>query len=429
MKIVLLRLLVVGLLGLVCTWAFAVPPAGFVRRQGMGFVLGGKPYRYIGANYWYGGLLATLGPAGQARLRHELDFLQQHGVRNLRVLVGAEGLTHGYQYRVLQPLQPEPGKFDEKIAQGLDYLLAELAKREMKAILHFTNTWEWSGGLGQYLEWNGYQGQPLPKNPDYDWNKYQTYIAQFYTCRPCKDEVAAYIRYVLGRTNSLTKKKYVDEPTIIAWEIINEPRPMLAAATPAFEAWMRETAALVKSLDKNHLLTTGSEGDIATDGQLATYERLHADPNIDYLTIHIWPKNWGWFKDTATARSLPLVLANTRAYVARHAAAAQKLGKPLVIEEFGLPRDGQVFTPTATTTLRNQYYGELFGLMRQYPIIAGCNFWAFGGQARPVAGQTFWKAGDAYLGDPGGEEQGLNSGFDSDAATWAVVDKYVKTLR
>lgn len=430
MKTVLLRLLAVVLLALVCTWAFAAtPPAGFVRRQGAGFVLNGKPYRYIGANYWYGGLLATQGPAGQARLRHELDFLQQHGVRNLRVLVGAEGLTHGYQYRVLQPLQPAPGQFDEKIAQGLDYLLAELGKRNMKAVLHFTNTWEWSGGLGQYLEWNGYQGQPLPKNPDYNWNKYQAYIAQFYICQPCKDEVAAYIRYVLGRTNTLTHKKYVAEPAIMAWEIINEPRPMTMAATPAFETWMRETATLVKSLDKNHLLTTGSEGDIATDGQLATYERLHANPNIDYLTIHIWPKNWGWFKDTATARSLPLVLDRTRAYVGRHAAAAQRLGKPLVVEEFGLPRDGQVFTPDAATTLRNQYYSELFGLMRQYPVIAGYNFWAFGGQARPVVGQTFWKAGDAYMGDPGGEEQGLNSVFDSDAATWAIVDKYVKTLR
>jgi mannan endo-1,4-beta-mannosidase len=430
MKTVLLRFLLVLLLALGGRWGVAAaPPAGFVRRQGTGFVLSGRPYRYIGANYWYGGLLATQGTAGQARLRQELDFLHQHGVRNLRVMVGAEGLTHGYQYRVQQPLQPAPGQFDERIAQGLDFLLAELAKRDMKAVLHFTNTWEWSGGLGQYLEWNGYQGQPLPKNPDYDWNKYQAYIAQFYTCQPCQDELTAYIRYVLGRTNSLTKKQYVDEPAIMAWEIINEPRPMTAAATPAFEAWMRSTAALIKALDKNHLLTTGSEGDIATDGNLVTYERLHADPHIDYLTIHIWPKNWGWFKDTATARSLPLVLANTRAYVARHAAVAQRLGKPLVVEEFGLPRDGQVFTPAAATTLRDEYYAALFELMRQYPVIAGYNFWAFGGQARPVPGQTFWKAGDAYLGDPGGEEQGLNSVFDLDATTWAIVDEYVKTLR
>ena len=428
MRTLLLRVLLVAALALAAGWAFAQPaPAGFVRRQGAGFVLAGRPYRYIGANYWYGGLLAPQGVGGKARLAKELDFLQQHGVTNLRVMVGAEGLSGGYQYRVLQPLQPEQGKFDESIMASLDYFLAELGKRKMKAVLHFTNTWEWSGGLGQYLEWNGYHDQPLPKNPDYDWNKYRAYIAQFYGCEPCKNAVATYIRYVLARRNSLTGQAYVNDPAIMAWEIINEPRPMTAAATPAFEQWMQQTAALIKSLDKNHLLTTGSEGDIATDNQLAVYERLHADPHIDYLTIHIWPKNWGWFRDTATAKGLPAVLAKTTAYVEKHVAAAQKLNKPLVLEEFGLPRDGQVFTPAASTALRDQYYATLFGMMKQ-PLIAGYNFWAFGGMARPVPGQVFWKAGDAYLGDPGGEEQGLNSVFDTDQSTWAVIGKYLKTI-
>lgn len=409
--------------------AATAQPAGFVRVQGTGFTLDGKPYRYIGANYWYGGLLATQGPTGKARLTKELDFLKQQGVTNLRVMVGAEGLSSGYQYRVLQPLQPEQGKFDESIMAGLDYFLAELGKRKMKAVLHFTNTWEWSGGLGQYLEWNSYPGQPLPKNPDYTWDKYRAYIAQFYTCEPCKSAVATYIRYVLGRTNKLTGQTYVSDPAIMAWEIINEPRPMLPAANPAFEAWMQQTAALVKSLDKNHLLTTGSEGDMASDGDLAVYERLHADRNIDYATIHIWPKNWGWFRDTATAKSMPAVLAKTAAYVDKHVAVAQKLHKPLVVEEFGLPRDGQVFTPAASTALRDQYYAALFGMMAHQPIIAGYNFWAFGGQARPVPGQVFWKTGDAYMGDPGGEEQGLNSVFDADKSTWAVISKYLKNIK
>ena len=409
------------------------PQPGFVRVQGQQFTLDGRPYRFVGANYWYGGLLATQGKAGQKRLRKELNFLKKKGVTNLRVMVGAEGLTHGYQYRVLQPLQPKPGEFDESIMAGLDYLLAELARRDMKAVLHFTNTWEWSGGLGQYLEWNGYTGQPLPKNPDYDWNKYQAYIAQFYTCEPCKNQVDAYVRYVLGRTNTRTGKKYVDDPAIMAWEIINEPRPMQTAAVPAFEGWMQRVAALVKSIDKNHLLTTGSEGDIATNNDMAVYQRLHADPNIDYLTIHIWPKNWGWFRDTATAKSLPLVLSKATAYVEKHAAVAAQLGKPLVVEEFGLPRDGQVFTTASNTALRDQYYATLFGLMKGTDAagkaLAGYNFWAFGGRARPVPGQVFWKAGDAYLGDPGGEEQGLNSVFDSDKSTWKLIKSFGKTLQ
>ncbi|MDJ0367029.1 cellulase family glycosylhydrolase [Hymenobacter sp. H14-R3] len=416
-----------ALLALAVTAAFA-QPAGFVRRQGTGFTLNGKPYRFIGANYWYGGLLATQGPAGKARLTKELDFLKKQGVTNLRVMVGAEGLSNGYKYRVQQPLQTAPGKFDERIAVGLDYLLAELDKRQMKAVLHFTNTWEWSGGLSQYLEWNGYPATPMPKDPTFEWNKFQEYVAQFFTCEPCKAQVATYIRYVIGRTNTITKKPYLQDPAIMAWEIMNEPRPMTLAATPAFETWMQQTAALIKSLDKNHLVTTGSEGDAASDRKIDVFERVHADPNIDYLTIHIWPKNWGWFRDTATAKGMPVVIAKARTYVDNHVAVAQKLGKPLVIEEFGLPRDGQVFTPASSTALRDEYFAAMFGMMKDHPIIAGYNFWAFGGTARPISGQVFWKAGDAYMGDPGGEEQGLNSVFDADKSTWAVIGKYLKTI-
>ena len=424
---ILLKFLLPGLLAASVAGAQA-QPAGFVQRKGTALTLNGKPYRFIGVNYWYGGLLATQGEAGKARLKKELDFLQKQGATNLRVMVGAEGLSNGYQYRVMQPLQTAPGKFDESIAVGLDHLLAELDKRDMKAVLHFTNTWEWSGGLSQYLEWNGYPATPMPKDPNFDWSKFQQYVAQFFTCAPCQQQVATYIRYVLARTNTVTKKPYVRDPAIMAWEIINEPRPMTAAATPAFEQWMKQTAALIKSLDKNHLLTTGSEGEIASDNNMAVYERVHADPNIDYLTIHIWPKNWGWFRDTATAKGMPAVIAKATAYVDKHAAEAQKLNKPLVIEEFGLPRDGQTFTLAASTTLRDEYYAALFGMMKKDPIIVGYNFWAFGGTARPIPGQTFWKAGDAYLGDPGGEEQGLNSVFDADKSTWAIVGKYLKTM-
>jgi hypothetical protein len=109
--------------------------SGFVKVEGTQFTLDGKPYRYVGANYWYGGLLATNGEAGKKRLRTELDFLKMHGVTNLRIMVGAEGITT-YKFRTPseKSLQPEAGKFDENIAIGLDYLLNELGKRNMKAV-------------------------------------------------------------------------------------------------------------------------------------------------------------------------------------------------------------------------------------------------------------------------------------------------------
>jgi mannan endo-1,4-beta-mannosidase len=103
---------------------------------------------------------------------------------------------------------------------------------------------------------------------------------------------------------------------------------------------------------------------------------------------------------------------------------AAQLNKPLVIEEFGLPRDRQSFSINAPTLNRDNFYNFIFNYVLNNPSIAGCNFWAFGGIARPIPGQIFWKDGDEFMGDPGGEEQGLNSVFDSDTSTWRVVSRY-----
>jgi mannan endo-1,4-beta-mannosidase len=425
------RLINILILGFLVPFA-SFAQQGFVKVSGTHFTIDGKTYRYIGANYWYGGLLATNGDKGKNRLKTELDFLKAHGVTNLRIMVGAEGITT-YPYRTPNEkvLQPTAGKFNENIMAGLDYLLNEMGKRNMKAVLHFTNTWEWSGGIGQYLKWNGFGEQPYPKAPGgyYSWDKLRQYISQFYSCQKCMDELDTYIKYVLNRTNSLNGKKYTDDKAIMAWEIINEPRPMEKAAVPAFEKWISHVSALVKSIDKNHLLTTGSEGDIASDFDMAVYQKIHADKNIDYTTIHIWPKNWSWFKDTSIHKSFKTILDSAGNDIKKHLKIAQQLNKPLVIEEFGLPRDLHVYTLSATTKNRDRFYDFIFHTVVYDTGIAGANFWAFGGTARPIKGQVFWKDGDEFMGDPGGEEQGLNSVFDADNSTWKIISKYLASMR
>ena len=52
--------------------------------------------------------------------------------------------------------------------------------------------------------------------------------------------------------------------------------------------------------------------------------------------------------------------------------------------------------------------------------LAGCNFWAWGGLARPASDHIYWERGDDYTGDPAQEEQGLNSVFVSDSTVGII---------
>lgn len=394
----------------------------FVTVKGPVFQTAGKPYYFVGTNYWYGGLLGVGKDRtrGILRLRTELDLLRRNGITNLRLMAGAEGSgpMNGV-VRVGPPLQPEQGKFDGRVLDGLDIVLHEMAKRRMKAVIFLSNNWEWSGGFQQYLIWNGVIDRKwLTAKPT--WDELRDLTSKFYSCQPCKSAYARQVGFVISRWNRLSKRRYVDDPTIMAWEIANEPRPMRPAANEDYARFIADTAKLIKSLDKRHLVSVGHEGWIGTESN-ALFKRIHEDANIDYLTIHIWPKNWGWFRPGRMSEDYPQIEEKTRAYLAIHIADAAMLNKPLVVEEFGLPRDGQSFDPSATTELRDRYFQFVLSYVRRTPHVGGANFWAFGGTARPKKGQAFWQAGDDYIGDPPMEEQGLNTVFGSDLSTWRVI--------
>lgn len=406
----------------------------FVTVEGHRFYLGGRPYYYVGTNYWYGGLLGLERDRrrGVERLRRELDFLKANGVTNLRLMAGAEGAgpINGV-VRVGPPLQPREGEFSEEVMEGLDLVLAEMGKRGLKAVVFLSNNWEWSGGFQQYLTWQGRVPEAL-RTRKLTWDELRDVVSMFYGCGPCKESYDRQARMILDRTNRLTGRKYTEDPAIMAWELANEPRPMRPAAADAYRRWVRDVAAMIKARDRNHLVTIGHEGYIGTE-DLKLYEEIHADRNVDYLTIHIWPKNWGWFRGHEVEKDFPGVVEKTLKYIDEHLPVAERLKKPLVVEEFGLPRDGHSFDPASQTTLRDTLYGKIFAVLERHARagghVGGANFWAFGGTARPVRGQTFWKAGDSYMGDPPMEEQGLNTVFDSDRSTWAVIRSTSQSLK
>ncbi|NDV77402.1 cellulase family glycosylhydrolase [Dysgonomonas sp. 511] len=400
----------------------------FVAQKDGQFFIGATPYYFIGTNFWYGAILGSEGQGGdRERLHKELDFMKANGITNLRILVGADGVA-GQAVKVMPTLQQSPGTYNDTIFDGLDYLLAEMDKRDMKAVLFLNNSWEWSGGYGQYLEWAG-KGN-VPEKGVYDWPLFVEHVAKYADCEECKKLFFNHVKHVLGRTNRYTNRKYTDDPAIMAWQVGNEPRAFSEERKPAFAKWVKETTALMRSLDPNHLISIGSEGQWGTEMDMDLFEQMHADPNVDYLTMHVWPKNWSWIDVNNIPGSVATGIEKTNEYMQNHIAVAKKLNKPIVMEEFGFPRDNHKYTLDDPVTARDKYYANVFAQIlashKDKGYLAGCNFWAWGGFGRPA--HEFWQPWDNYVGDPSQEEQGLNSVFDTDS-TIKVIKEYADQLK
>ena len=381
------------------------------------FVRDGKPYYFVGANFWYGAILGSEGEGGnRERLHKELDFLKSIGINNLRVLVGADG-ENGIKTRVEPSLQVAPGVYNDTILAGLDYYMNELRERDMTAVLYLNNSWEWSGGYSVYLQWSGHGDAVVPAVDG--WPAYMEYVKQFPQSDSAKALFANHVNYIVSRTNRYNQIKYVDDPTIMSWQIGNEPRAFSDENKEPFARWMADVAAQIKSLDPNHMVSSGSEGSWGCEMDMNLFEKIHADPNINYLNIHIWPYNWSWVKADSLKELLPCAKENTKKYIDDHMVIARKYSKPIVLEELGFPRDGFSFSKEAPTTARDEYYRYVFDLIRQDResggLFAGCNFWAWGGFAGQNPDHVFWEKGDDYTGDPAQEQQGLNSVFATDS--------------
>ncbi|WP_159779108.1 beta-mannanase [Flavobacterium sp. 9AF] len=389
------------------------------------FIKEGKPYHFIGTNYWYGAMIGAKN-GDRERLLKELDELKTYGITNLRILVGAEGGDQ--DYTVTPALQPEKGKYDEILLDGLDFLLAEMKKRDLTAILFLNNNWEWSGGMAKYLEWNGYDAVPNPNIAPNTWPEFMNYTKQFHSCKSCQKDFEKHIQFILGRTNSYTNLKYTEDPTIMSWEVANEPRVFSHDNEDAFTNWINEVVNEINRLDPNHLITTGSEGKAGSNDDLATFERTHKNPNIDYLTMHIWPKNWGWYDVDNEKKTTKASIKKTIDYINEHIQVAKDLNKIIVLEEFGFPRDKVSFDRNEAVTYRNKYYKAVFKRLQQAitkkESFVALNFWGYSGIGKNNPQDSKWKKGDDFNTDPPQEPQGLYSVFSTDTTTLKMIKEF-----
>jgi mannan endo-1,4-beta-mannosidase len=382
---------------------------GGLEVRGKRFYRDGKPFFVNGFNYWSSLPLSREGnTAGWDQVRRDLDALQGMGINMLRIIGGTEG-PDTEPLRIVPSLQPAQGKYDAPSVAGLLRLTEELNHRKLYAIVMMNNFWHWSGGMAQYLAWAGAGPMPYPPpHPGGSWDTYQKTTAQFYSNGKATQAYADFLRYMVPQMSN--------NPAVI-WELANEPRGI--NNVKPFVAWVDETARLIRSMAPGQLVTTGSEGQTASASYAGVdVERDHASPFIDFITFHLWAENWGWVHEDNVGPGLPKALDRARAYIDDHAKRATRVGKPLLLEEFGYPRDAHSFAADSPVTIRDKYFDEIYGLVNSLKAtspMAGIMPWAWAGDARPPRPGEFWKPGDPFIGDPPHEKQGWYSVYDKDS--------------
>ncbi|CAJ1870403.1 unnamed protein product [Sphenostylis stenocarpa] len=208
--------------------------SGFIQRHGTHFLLNGRPHYFNGFNaYWLMAFASDLSLS--YKVTKVFQEASKHGLNVAR--------TWAFNDAGYMPLQISPGFYDENVFRGLDFVISEAGKYGIHLILRLVNNWKDNGGKNHYVEWARERGQRLSKDDDFFSNPI---TKRFY-----KNHVKA----VLRRKNTITGVLYKNDPTIFAWELMNEPR-----SSDLSGQQIQEMAGYVKYIDNNHLLQIGLEG-------------------------------------------------------------------------------------------------------------------------------------------------------------------------
>ncbi|KAH7849997.1 hypothetical protein Vadar_026356 [Vaccinium darrowii] len=350
---------------------------GFIKTRGVQFVLNGSPYYANGFNaYWL--MYVATDPSERNKVSSVFQEASSRGLTLARTWAFGDG---GYR-----ALQNSPGSYNEQTFQGLDFVISEAGRYGIKLILSLVNNYENLGGKKQYVDWARSQGgQNIASEDD------------FFSNSVVKGYYKNHIKTVLTRRNSITGVDYKDDPTIMAWELMNEPRCPSDTSGRTIQGWITEIASYLKSIDSNHLLAAGLEGFYGESApqkqqynpnfQVGTdFIANNQIPGIDFATVHSYPDVW------LEGRSDESQLSFLNSWVDNHIQDAQNtLGKPLLFAEFGKSSKDPGFNTNKRDTVFNTVYSAIYSSAKGGGAAAGGLFWQLLGEGMESLG-----LGDGY---------------------------------
>ncbi|KAL8504948.1 hypothetical protein ACS0TY_016231 [Phlomoides rotata] len=318
-----------------------------VQKKGTQFTLNGQPFYVNGFNtYWL--MVFAVDESTRSKVSEVFQQASAVGLSVCRTWAFNDG-----QWRALQK---SPSVYDEDVFKGLDFVVSEAKKYKIRLILSLVNNWEAYGGKPQYVKWGKDAGLNLTSNDD------------FFSHPTMKNYYKAHVKTVLNRVNTITKITYKDDPTIFAWELMNEPRCESDPSGDKLQNWIEEMAVYTKSIDPKHLVEIGVEGfygpstpnkvqynpntyaqQVGTD-----FIRNHQVLGVDFASVHMYPDSW--ISPTISDTHIEF----TKSWMQSHIEDSENfLGMPVVFAEFGISRKDPGYNLTYQNTLISIVYNTL----------------------------------------------------------------------
>ncbi len=255
--------------------------SGFVYTEGDKFMLNGRPYYFSGTNVYdfftYGSSSGDIETQfmDKDRIDKHMRRLYINGVRVVRLWGFSHEDWHGFE--------PQKGVYSEGQFALFDYIVKSAEANGIKLIVALENYWNDYGGIKDRLKWEGIDVQGGGTHDQ----------GQFFTNASAVQGFKDYVEYFITRVNHYDGVEYRNDPTILAWELMNEPRYQGFGddlTSDILRAWVDDMGEFVKSIDSNHLLGTGLEahgskygfgGDEGND-----FIKIHESPFIDFTSAH-----------------------------------------------------------------------------------------------------------------------------------------------
>jgi hypothetical protein len=228
-----------------------------------------------------------------------------------------------FDHEAWHGFESSKGVYNDQEFAEFDYIIESAKAHNIRLIPTLENYWEAYGGIDTRLTWEG-----LATGQSNRWRFFNKSA-----CPGCFTQYKNYVNYALNRVNHYSGIAYKNDPTIFAWDLMNEPRyesqGTESTSGVTLRAWVDEMGAYIKGIDGNHMAYAGIEGHQSRYGfggdEGNPFVYLQQSPYVDFTSAHPYP-NEGWANLT-----LPQTIKLINAWISD---AHNVVGKPFFLGEF-----------------------------------------------------------------------------------------------